>query len=249
MPYLTVKQLAQASGVTVRTLHHYDEIGLLRPNRRTESGYRLYGPDEALRLQQILILRELGMPLEVVRSSLEDSAAGQESSLRHHKVELMKRKERLEGMLRSVDLALDLITSKRGEIEMSNLFEGFQPEEHQAEAEQRWGDTEAWRTSNERTSKYSASQWQEIKAQQNALYAKAGDLMNQGLSPTQLEAMDVAEAMRAHIERWFYPCSPAMHVSLADMYGADQRFAKNIDKFGDGLTRWLVQAIKANASR
>lgn len=250
-----MSEVSRASGVSVRALHHYDEIGLLRPSARSASDYRLYSDDDLLRLQQILIGRELGLSLEDIKRSLDDPTFDRRASLRKQRIELAARVERTAAMLRAVDDALALLTEE-GEARMSTskeemkaLFNGFDPARYERDAESRWGQTDAWRASAQRTSSYKKEDWQRYKAEYDAIMTDAATLAHSGLAPESVEAMDVAERHRRSIDEWFYPCAKEMHASLADMYEADERFAANIDAYEAGLTSWLAAAIRANARR
>ena len=246
-----VKELAQIANVSVRTLHHYDEIGLLRPSQRSASGYRKYDQGDVLRLQQILIQRELGLPLEEIRRCLDDPGFDQRRALLAQREQLRTRARHTAGMLQAVERALAALDPRKTEDEMDpkQLFDGFDPAQYEAEAEQRWGSSEAFRESARRTKGYSSEDWQRFAAEQAALYAEAWALLTAGEPPDGERAGAVAERHRALIDRWFYPCSLEMHRGLASLYEGDPRFAANIDRHGAGLTAFLVAAIRANAER
>lgn len=250
-----VKELAALANVSVRALHHYDAIGLLEPSGRTEAGYRLYSEEDLLRLQQILLGRELGLSLEAIRRSLDDPKFDRRQALLLQRAELEARSAQTAAMLRAVDAALALLDEAgsgsgsvtTGEIDMKQLFEGFDPREHEAEAEQRWGNTDAFRESKRRTAEYTKEDWQRFAAEQSAIYADAFAALSQGKPPSDAQALAVAERHRACIDRWFYPCNHEMHRGLADLYEQDARFAANIDRHGAGLTGFLAAAIRENA--
>lgn len=264
-----VKEVAELSGVSVRALHHYDAIGLLKPSRRSPSGYRTYTKEDLLRLQQVLVGRELGMSLDEIRCSLDDPDFDLRAALERQRSALRQRSEETARMIRAIDRALTLLEGaegtgfaevlrpapgnslRKGEAVMTveDLFDGFEPKRYEWEAEQRWGHTEAYRESAKRVQRYSAEDWERVKAEQSQIYIEACELLKQGEEPGSLAAVDVAERHRQSITRWFYPCSHAMHASLADLYENDARFAQNIDRYGSGLTEFLVTAIRANASR
>jgi|SRR6478609_5351672 len=144
-----VKEVAELSGVSVRALHHYDEIGLLVPKGRTDAGYRLYDDQDLLRLQQIFIGRELGLSLEQIRRSLDDPSVDRKALLRQQRKSLRERAEQAQAMLRAVDRALALIEGET--MDMKRIFDGFEPSKYEAEAEQRWGNSDAFRESKRRT--------------------------------------------------------------------------------------------------
>ena len=247
------------TGVSVRTLHHYDAIGLLVPGGRTAAGYRLYTDADLLRLQQILIGRELGLPLEEIRRALDDPRFDRKAALLDQRQRLRDRARQAEAMIRAIDAALACLTegSRRrapdeglttGEITMSDLFDGFDPSRYEDEARQRWGNTDAYAQSAKRVKGYTPEDWKTLKAEQGAVYAAAFAALKEGKAPSSAEAMDIAERHRLSIDRWFYPCSHAMHQGLASMYESDDRFRQSIDQHGEGLTTFLAEAIRANAA-
>jgi DNA-binding transcriptional MerR regulator len=245
-----VKELAELAGVSVRTLHHYDEIGLLVPKARTEAGYRLYDESELLRLQQILIGRELGLSLEQIRSSLDDPRFDRRAALLSQREQLLKRAQHTAAMIAAIDAALAVLEKKEGDsVDMKAIFDGFDPARYEDEARRRWGDTDAYKESTKRTKGYTEADWQRFAAEQSAVYAACTALQRAGAEASSVPAMDAAERHRLLIDRWFYPCSRQMHLGLADLYENDARFAASIDRFGEGLTAFLVAAIRANAER
>jgi hypothetical protein len=132
---------------------------------------------------------------------------------------------------------------------MRDLFNGFDAPGYEQEAEQRWGNTEACQESKRRSARYTKQDWRRFRTEQEALYRDLYAALTAGKSADDTEVMNLAERARLAIDRWFYPCSRAMHVQLADMYEADGRFADNIDKFGAGLTSFLAASIRANSRR
>lgn len=243
---LRVGELAEVSGVSVRTLHYYDEIGLLRAPRRTDAGYRVYGSAEVLRLQQILIRRALGFSLTEIARALDDPGFDLQQALHQQRAQLLARAEDTQRMIKAIDEALQESTTMRDKVK--KLFDGFDPEQYEGEVRERWGDA-AWENTHKRVSNYSESDWQEYKNESAAVYRDAAALLDEGADPASEAAMDVAERHRLSIVRWFYDCSHVMHSGLADMYEADARFAETIDKFGEDLTPFLSAAIRANAKR
>jgi DNA-binding transcriptional MerR regulator len=245
-----VSEVARIAGISVRALHHYDAIGLLVPKGRTGAGYRVYDLEDLLRLQQILIGREQGLALEDIRRALDDPRFDRAQALRAQKRELLDRARRTDAMIRAIDAALALLEGEGGTaMDAKQLFDGFDPAAYEAEVQERWGDTDAYRESAKRTTRYRADDWQQIKDEQNAIYADAAEALRAGHAPDSEEAMAIAERHRRSIERWFYPCSLVMHGNLADLWEADARFAENIDRHGVGLTAFLAGAVRANAKR
>lgn len=239
-----VKDVAEIAGVSVRTLHHYDDIGLLVP-KRSEAGYRLYDDDDLLRLQQILVGRALGLSLEEVRRSIDDPRFDRVAALREQRRELERRRADATRMIAAVDAALEMLTREGEERDMKALFGGFDPSAYEDEAASRWGDTPQWAESMRRTKSYGPEQWAALKDEQGAIYADLAAALAAGADPGSPEVQAIALRHRASIDRWFYPCDAAMHTRLADLYENDPRFAANIDRFGAGLTAFLCAAIRA----
>jgi MerR family transcriptional regulator, thiopeptide resistance regulator len=254
-----VKEVARISGVSVRTLHHYDQIGLLTPEGRSDTGYRLYSESDLLRLQQILVQRALGLPLEDIRKVLDDPSFNRIAALRQQREELVARAEQTQAMIRGIDAALHALEhpdpNQRpdGEptmsIDFKQIFDGFDPTQYELEAERRWGDSDAYKESQRRVKSYTQQDWLAQKAESTAILQDAAAALRGGKAPAHPDVLEIAERHRLSIDRWFYPCSKAMHAGLADMYEADERFAANIDKFAPGLTPFLAAAIRANATR
>ncbi len=242
-----VREVARVSGVTVRTLHHYDGIGLLVPTGRTPAGYRLYSGEDLLRLQQILICRELGLPLEKIKRMLDDPAFDREAALREQRVLLAKRREGTARMIRAIDSALDTLRGGKG-MNAESLFDGFDPATHEDESRRRWGHTGAYRESARRTKDYTKEDWATIRRESDSLMKRLAWAMAQGRDPGDEEVLDLAEEHRLHIDRWYYPCSRAMHSGLAGMYVTDERFKAAFEKHGQGLAAFVAEAIRANAA-
>jgi DNA-binding transcriptional MerR regulator len=245
-----VKEVARIAGVSVRALHHYDEIGLLVPSARTPAGYRLYDDDDLLRLQQILIGRELGLSLEEIRRSLDDPRFDRRRALLSQRAELERRARQTAEMIRAVDRTLAVIDGgSGGNMDMKGIFDGFDPSRCEDEARERWGDTSAFQASKARAARYGDEDWKQIRAESAAIYGAFAAARSAGKDPAGEDVLAIVERHRLSIDRWFYPCSAAMHARLADLYESDPRFAANIDVHGEGLTAFLVAAIRAAAAR
>jgi DNA-binding transcriptional MerR regulator len=247
----TVGQVAERSGVTVRTLHHYDEIGLLHPSERSRAGYRLYTADDLERLQNIVVYRRLGFPLEEIGELLEANGTDLESHLRRQRAAVMSRLDELGELVTAIDRALEKEMSglRLTPEEQRELFGEGYSEEYAAEAEERWGDSDAWKQSQRRTSKYTKADWVEIKAEMDAIGAELVAAKRSGAPAASERAMDAAEAHRRHINDRFYEITPEFHRNLGDMYVSDPRFTKNYEDQEPGLAQYVRDAIHANADR
>jgi len=247
----SVGEVARLASVTVRTLHHYDLMGLVVPGGRTPSGHRRYDPADLDRLQRVLFYRELGFGLDRIRLLLDDPARATLDHLREQHRLLVDRSRRLHAMAAAV--AATIAAHEAGITltpeEMFEVFGDFDPTEHAAEAEERWGDTDAFRESRRRTTAFGKEDWARVMAEGRAVELRLAAALAAGLAPDSDEAMAAAEEHRLQIDRNFYPCSHEMQVGLADMYLADERFAKHYEDVAPGLAQYTYDAIVANATR
>lgn len=246
---LTVGQIAERFGVTVRTLHHYDEVGLLRPSERTYAGYRLYAPADQERLATIVVYRRLGFGLEEIADLL--GGGDLRAHLERQRDAVMSKLDELTQLASAIEHALEAEMGNRPatDAEMKELFgDGFD-ESYAAEAEQRWGDTDAWAQSRARTSAYTKADWEAVKAETDAVNAAFVAALVAGEPADSEAAMAAAEAHRRSIHDRFYDVSYAMHRGLGDMYVADPRFTKTYDDLAPGLAAYVRDAIHANAAR
>jgi MerR family transcriptional regulator, thiopeptide resistance regulator len=242
----TIGEVAELAGVSVRTLHHYDELGLLRPGERSDAGYRLYSYDDLARLQEILIWRGLGFSLAEIGSLVDDPHYDRVGALERQRAVLERELGRLGALTRAVDAALE--AHRNGtRLKETSMFDAFDASEYEDEARERWGDTEAYRESARRTRAYGETEWSDIRAEAEAIVRELVALMRAGEPATGEAARALAERHRGHISRWFYPCSPSMHRGLAEMYVADERFRRSYEREAAGLAAYLHDAIVANA--
>lgn len=248
---LSVGRVAELAGVTVRTLHHYDEIGLLRPGGRSRAGHRRYDDTDLDRLQQILFYRELGFPLEEIAPLLDDPGIDPVAELRRRHRLLTDRIERLQRMAAAVEHAME--AKKMGiQLTPEEKFEVFgetYSEEYETEAEQRWGDTAAWEESQRRTGSYTKEDWARIKAETDALNQRIAAALADGVAADSPQGMELAEEHRQQICGSFYECGYELHACLGEMYVSDERFTATYDAVAPGLARYLRDAIVANAAR
>lgn len=243
----TVGEVSALAGITVRTLHHYDERGLLSPSGRTDSGYRLYSERDLERLQEILGWRALGFSLDEIGELLDAAGHDRLSALRTQRELVDSELARLAGLARALDRVI--ATVEHGdEQQEERMFDGFDPSHFEEEARERWGHTDAYKESARRVASYGEEQWREIKAQAQEIEQLFAELKRSGQPADGESARAAAEHARLHIDRWFYPCSREMHRALGEMYVADPRFAANYEKIEPGLAAYVRHAIAANAA-
>ena len=242
MLMFTVKQLSQLAGITPRTLHYYDEIGLLKPSQIGENGYRYYGEESLLQLQQILLYRELDLPLEQIKEIMGRHNFEVLSALESHKTELRRRITRLELLEKTVD---HTISHLKGITPMSKkqMFEGFtetQQADYEKEAMQKY-DPATVKASNQRWKSYTPADKQRIQDEGNAIYESILQAMPKG--PASPEAQAGIERWRRHMEYFWVPRDDQLE-GLADLYNDDPRFKANFDKIDPDLAPFMRQAVK-----
>ena len=238
----TVQKLAKLAGVTPRTLHYYDEIGLLKPSRVGENGYRYYGEDALLLLQQILLYRELELPLEKIRRIMHAPGFEISSALRGHRQNLQNRISRMEKIVSTVDSTILFLEGKK-EMRNKQLFEPFSEEqqaEYAREAEQKY-DPAIVHESNRKWKSYSNAEKQRVGEEGNAVYEGFVQAIDKG--PTSPEAQACVEAWRAHMA-YFWEPNDEQCLGLTDLYNDDPRFKANFDKIDPRLAEFVREAVK-----
>jgi len=238
----TVKQLSKLAGVTPRTLHHYDEIGLLKPSRVGDNGYRYYGDESVLRLQQILFYRELDIPLDDIKKIMAESRFDVLGALQSHKDALKKQVRRLNRLINTVD---NTINHLKGNNIMSDkaYFEGFSEEEQEKyalEAEQMY-DPETVRESNRKWKSYSAAKKESIMAEGKAIYIDMIAAMPKGADSKEVQG--IVERWRKHMDYFWTPKLDQL-LALANGYNDEPRFKANFDKMHPQLAEFMRDAVK-----
>ena len=242
----TVKQLSDLAGVTPRTLHHYDQIGLLKPSRTGENGYRYYGEESLLKLQQILFYRELGMPLGEIKRVMGRRDFEILSALETHKAELGKRIARLELLIETVDNTISHLKGKK-DMSKRQLFEAFSEEqqaEYEKEAMEKY-DPATVKASMKKWKGYTAADKQRIADEGEAAYETILAAMPRGAASPEAQAG--VELWRRHMDYFWTPNLEQL-VGLAEMYNDDPRFKANFDKIDPRLAPFMLEAVKAYAS-
>ncbi|MCO4852783.1 MerR family transcriptional regulator [Bacillus vallismortis] len=241
-----VKQVADIAGVSIRALHHYDNIQLLNPSAITDAGYRLYSDADLERLQQILFFKEIGFRLDDIKELLDHPNFDRKEALQSQKDILIKKKQRMEEMIQTIDRTLQ---SMEGGEQMSkrDLFAGLSMEdieEHQQtyadEVRKLYGRAIAEET-EKRTSTYSEVDWRTIMAEFDSIYRRIAARMEHG--PGDAEVQAAVGAFRAHICHYHYNCTLDIFRGLGDVYTTDERFTDSINQYGDGLAAFLREAM------
>ncbi|WP_274992024.1 MerR family transcriptional regulator [Promicromonospora iranensis] len=245
---LTVGGAASVVGVTVRTLHHWDEVGLARPSQRTSGGHRLYDAADVARLHRVRLYRELGVPLADIGALLSAPTDDAEDSLRRQLDQVREHIRRLE---RSADALDRLIEARRSGILLSpeeqvEIFgERWDPSQ-QLQARDRWGDSEQWAQYAERAADRSPEDWRRIMADVEALHGDLATAVREGVRPGSERANALAERHRASMSTYF-DCTRSMHACLARSFVDDPGFLTFYDDIEVGLAGWLRDIVDANA--
>ena len=236
---MRIQEFARLTGVSVRTLHYYDEIELLVPACvDKDTGYRYYDQESLLRMQEILFYRELDFSLKSIGQILSSPNYDAKQSLSEQRNLLILKKERLERLISAIDHAM------KGENVMS-AFDNSKFDAYKAEARQRWGNTDAYREHAEKTKNYSKTKWNELAGEMNEIFAEFALCMKNGETPDSDEAQNLVKALQEHITGNYYPCTNEILAGLGQMYAADERFRSSIDGNGDGTARFVSEAIEA----
>ena len=242
MTTYTVKQLAKLAGVSVRTLHHYDHIGLLRPSSRTPAGYRLYQRDDLLRLQQILFFKELDFSLAEIRDILDDPDFDEVKALEDHRQLLEQRSKRIALLINTIDKTLTRLTEDTMPLTDAELYEGFTDEEIQEmkrEVKERY-DPEVVKISNRNVQNMSKSQFQDVKEEGENIAREMAELMGQDVASPEVQAL----IARHHaLNEQFYPTSAEVYRGLGQMYTQDDRFRAYYDKYRPDLADFMAAAM------
>ncbi|MGO1759192.1 MerR family transcriptional regulator [Mammaliicoccus vitulinus] len=245
---MTVKELAKIVGISVRTLHHYDDINLLNPSNISESGYRLYSEDNLDRLQQILFFKELDFPLKKIKEILDDPSFDKQEALHMHKKLLMNKRKRIDQMIQTID---QTTRHMKGEINMTKeeKFIGFDfnKNEYEAEAREKWGGKTV-EHANKRIHNLSETEKKSKEEEMNEIFRAFAEYR---------ETSPESEAAQSIVQKWYdylnanidYEYTLEVFDGIGEMYVSDERFAKNIDKFGKGTAQFASEAIKAYVSK
>ncbi len=238
----TVKQISKMAGITPRTLHYYDEIGLLKPSQVGDNGYRYYGEEALLRLQQILLYRELDISLEKIKQITGRRDFDVLSALEKHRAELGKRIDHMQRLITTVDRTIDHL---KGKTEMSKvqLFEGFsddQQAEYEKEIAEKY-DPATVQASIKLWKSYTTAEKQRIGEEGNAVYADLLKAMPKGAASPEAQAG--VERWRRHMEYFWVPNDEQL-LGLTDLYNEDPRFKANFDKIDPNLAEFMREAVK-----
>ena len=238
---LQIKKFAELTGVSVRTLHYYDEIGLLKPSYVDEqNGYRFYDETSLEQMQEILFYRELDFPLKSIAEILASPNYDKQKALAEQKRLLTLKKDRLERLIAALEQA------EKGEIIMS-AFDNREYEtarqQYEDEAKQRWGDTDAYKESRAKTADYSKDKWNDVLVGMNGVFGEFAECKKCGESAASDTAQRLVKKLQDYITANFYHCTNEILAGLGQMYVCDERFKNNIDSHGEGTAVFVAEAI------
>lgn len=238
-----IKEFSELSGVSVRTLHYYDEIGLLKPCFVDEqNGYRFYDEQSLIRMQEILFYRELDFSLKSIIEILSSSNYDKQKALCEQRKLLILKKQRLERLIDALEdagkgktMSMDVFNNAEYEAARKN---------YEAEAKEKWGSTDAYREFEKKTCGYTADEWDTVNAGMNGIFAEFGEYMLLGALWDDPRVSSLVKKLQQYITDNFYFCTDEILSGLGVMYTADERFKKNIDKHGENLAEFIATAIQ-----
>ena len=233
---MQIKEFAELTGVSVRTLHYYDEIGLLKPSEvDAQNGYRFYDEESLERMREILFYRELDFSLKTIAEILSSPDYDKQQALSRQRKLLLSKKERLEQLIAAID------SVEKGEdfMKTNNDYEALK-NQYAEEVKQRWGNTDAYKESQQRNTDFSKA-----AALLDAVFEEFAELNRSGISPNDEPAKIQVEKLQQCITDNFYTCTNEILVGLSQMYVADERFKTNIDKHGEGTAEFVSACIKS----
>ncbi len=239
-----IREFAELTGVSVRTLHYYDEIGLLKPCAVDEqNGYRFYDEGCLMRMQEILFYRELDFPLRDIQAIISSPDYNKQTALKEQKRLLTLKKERLERLITALDGAM------KGVKLTMNIFDNSEFERQRQlyakEAKEKWGNTAAYEESAEKTKNYTDDKWSEVNKGMNDIMSEFAECKNSGNASDSTDAQAIVKKWQDFITENYYTCTKEILRGLGKMYVADERFRANIDKHGDGTAQFMSDAISA----
>ena len=239
---MQINEFAKLTGVSVRTLHYYDEIGLLKPAFVDEqNGYRFYDEISLLCMQEILFYRELDFPLKSILEILSSPDYDKQKALAEQRKLLELKKERLERIIDALDGAT------KGKITMT-AFDNSDYEtarkQYENEAKERFGETEAYKEHAEKTADYSKDKWQTINDGLIAVFTKFAECKKNGNTADSKEAQALARELQNYITENYYTCTKEILAGLGQMYTEDERFKVSIDKLTPGTAEFVHEAIE-----
>lgn len=243
---MRISEVAKLTGITVRTLHYYDEIGLLKPSEITEAGYRLYSREDLEILQQILFFRELYFPLSQIKEIMNNPNYDKEEALKKQKELLIQQRQRIEGLIKLIEKRIEGDNNMSfKEFDMNEIEEN--KKKYAKEVKERWGTSKAYEESEKKTSSYNKEKWGDINQETSEIFKGFAELRNS--DPGSEEVQELVRRWQKYITDNFYTCTNEILSGLGLMYVEDERFKENLDKNGEGTAKLMAEAIKIYCSK
>lgn len=243
---MRISEVAKLTGITVRTLHYYDEIGLLKPSEITEAGYRLYSREDLEILQQILFFRELDFPLSQIKEIMNNPNYDKEEALKKQKELLIQQRQRIEGLIKLIEKRIEGDNNMSfKEFDMNEIEEN--KKKYAKEVKERWGTSKAYEESEKKTSSYNKEKWGDINQETSEIFKGFAELRNS--DPGSEEVQELVRRWQKYITDNFYICTNEILSGLGLMYVEDERFKENLDKNGEGTAKLMAEAIKIYCSK
>ena len=242
---MQINEIAKLTGVSVRTLHYYDEIGLLKPSYVDEqNGYRFYDEKSLLRMQEIMFYRELDFSLKSISEILSSPNYNKTKALSEQKQLLMLKKQRIERLISALDDAVKGVDTMNFDAFDNKEYDAAR-EKYAAEAKEKWGNTDAYKQYSDKTSSFSKQKWNEVNTAMDSIIAEFAECMNSGASPSDNSAQNLVKKWQDFITENNYNCTKEILAGLGEMYVGDERFKINIDKHSEGTAEFMCEAIRA----
>lgn len=243
---MRISEVAKLTGITVRTLHYYDEIGLLKPSEITEAGYRLYSREDLEILQQILFFRELDFPLSQIKEIMNNPNYDKEEALKKQKELLIQQRQRIEGLIKLIEKRIEGDNNMSfKEFDMNEIEEN--KKKYAKEVKERWGTSKAYEESEKKTSSYNKEKWGDVNQETSEIFKGFAELRNS--DPGSEEVQELVRRWQKYITDNFYTCTNEILSGLGLMYVEDERFKENLDKNGEGTAKLMAEAIKIYCSK
>lgn len=243
---MRISEVAKLTGITVRTLHYYDEIGILKPSEITEAGYRLYSREDLEILQQILFFRELDFPLSQIKEIMNNPNYDKEEALKKQKELLIQQRQRIEGLIKLIEKRIEGDNNMSfKEFDMNEIEEN--KKKYAKEVKERWGTSKAYEESEKKTSSYNKEKWGDINQETSEIFKGFAELRNS--DPGSEEVQELVRRWQKYITDNFYTCTNEILSGLGLMYVEDERFKENLDKNGEGTAKLMAEAIKIYCSK
>lgn len=243
---MKINEISKLTGITVRALHYYDEIGLLKPGKTVGSGYRNYGDRDIEQIQQIMFFKELDFSLLEIKEIMENPEYDKGLALQNQRNLLEKKRDRLNRLIQLVDKAMEgTDTMSFKEFDMENIENT--KNKYRDEVKQRWGKTPAYEESEKKAEEYGQAEWGNINSCGAEILKEFSALA--GTPANSESAMNLVEKWQKYITDNFYTCTKEILSCLGQMYVSDQRFTENIDKNGEGTAKFMSEAIEIYCSK